>query len=73
MIDLFLLWRWMKKERDGETRLAKQRGRIEGANARDKVWISWYERKTQAEQNGVEFDEPPPHLAPRKRAKIVRR
>lgn len=77
MIDLFILWRWMKKERDGETRLARQRGisigRIEGAKARDKVWISWYERKTQAEQNGVEFDEPPPHLMPRKRAKIVRR
>ena len=73
MIDLFLLWRRMKKERDSETRLARQRGISIGRMERDRVWISWYERKIQAERDGVEFDEPPPHLVLRKRAKIVRR
>ena len=36
--------------------------RAEGRAAQQQLWTKWLERKTQAESQGIPFNEPPPQV-----------
>ena len=36
------------------------RGRAQGVQAQNEIWIAWLQRKEAAEAQGIEFNEPPP-------------
>jgi len=39
-----------------------QEGRAEGRQEQQERWVQWLDRRRQAEENGLPFDEPPPSL-----------
>ena len=39
----------------------KNAGRAEGRVEKDAEWLAWYNRRLEAEREGVPFDEPPPY------------
>ena len=41
-------------------------GRVEGREEMEAAWLSWLERKSEAEDSGIPFDEPPPSTESRK-------
>ena len=80
MFDMFLLWHWLKREKEEAVLSTRRRalsdGRIEGAAENEKEWVTLYNNKMlQAKYERKCFTEPPPHLKPVKpvkRAKVVR-
>ena len=45
----------------GEER-GEERGRKQGEQAQQQLWEEWLRRKTEREEQGLSFDEPPPSL-----------
>ena len=43
----------------------KNAGRVEGRAEKDAEWLAWYNRRMEAERDGVPFHEPPPYDGPR--------
>ena len=41
----------------------KKAGRQAGMHEQHKLWVQWLDRRRQAEENGLPFDEPPPTLS----------
>ena len=40
----------------------RAKGRVEGRQEQHERWMQWLDRRRQAEENGLPFDEPPPTL-----------
>ena len=52
-------------EEIGEERgiaIGEERGRKQGEQAQQQLWEEWLRRKTEREEQGIPFEEPPPSL-----------
>ena len=50
----------LEQAREEGRREAREEGRREGRKKADQEWRDWYERYQVAQQEGREFNEPPP-------------
>ena len=55
-----MLASWLRERDQERVQRAKEKGWREGRKKADQEWRDWYERYQVAQQEGREFNEPPP-------------